>query len=402
LNSYQEYRIHMRIGINTLFLVPGDVGGTETYIRESLLAIAKHFPAVELVLFTNNENDRLLRDELREYKRIEFRCLNFDAGNRPLRILVEQTRLPWAVQHAALDVLWSPGYTAPFWRTCPQVVTIPDLQYKRHPEDMSGLERLTLNFLVQGACRRCDAVLAISEFSRQEIIRAGFAPETHVHAVLLGVDQSFGRHSSVAARNKMLESLVPCDVPYILCVAHTYPHKNVDLLIQAFGRIKDHIPHNLVLVGKPRRGEAAVARALCDSGSTSRLFRMSEGVPYQKLQMLFQGADIFVLPSSYEGFGLPVLEAMMAGVPVITSKEASLPEVGGDHVLYMKSMDVDGIIEPLLVITKKTSDELQALTAGAKKWAEGFTWEKSVRKMFSVFETVVTESKVKKYARLHS
>jgi glycosyltransferase involved in cell wall biosynthesis len=382
----------MRIGINTLFLVPGDVGGTETYIRETLLTIVKHFPAVELVLFTNNENDALLRDELGDSRKIEFRCLNFNAGNRPLRILVEQTKLPLAVQRADLDALWSPGYTAPFWVSCPQVVTIPDLQYKRHPDDMSGLERWTLNFLVQGACRRCDAVLAISEFSRQEIIQAGFAPETHVHAVLLGVDQSFGRQSSVTERNRILEPLIPCDVPYILCVAHTYPHKNVDLLIRAFGRIKEYIPHNLVLVGKPRRGEAAVMDALNNLGLTSRLIRMSEGVPYSSLQMLFQGADIFVLPSSYEGFGLPVLEAMMAGVPVITSKEASLPEVGGKHVLYIKSMDIDGIVEQIFAIINKTGRERQVLAAEAKRWAKGFTWERSVRKMLSVFQSVVSNN----------
>jgi glycosyltransferase involved in cell wall biosynthesis len=166
----------------------------------------------------------------------------------------------------------------------------------------------------------------------------------------------------------------------------------VDLLIRAFGRIKEYIPHNLVLVGKPRRGEAAVIDALNNLGSTSRLIRMSEGVPYGSLQMLFQEADIFVLPSSYEGFGLPVLEAMMAGVPVITSKEASLPEVGGKHVLYIKSMDIDGIVEQISAIINKTERERQVLAAEAKRWAEGFTWERSVRKMLSVFQSVVSNN----------
>jgi glycosyltransferase involved in cell wall biosynthesis len=392
--------ITLNLGVNTLFMVPGDVGGTETYLRETLLAMMNEHPEMGVTLFTNLENDGYFKKLLAGYSSIHYRCLRFRAAIRPLRILVEQLLLPLFVWRSKVGLLWSPGYTAPFWSICPQVVTIPDLQYKRHPEDMSRLERFTLNFLVRSACKRSDAVLAISEFSRQEIIQAGFAPEAHVHTVLLGVDRSFGRQASATTRNETLKVLIPCDVPYILCVAHTYPHKNVDLLIRAFDRIKDHIPHNLVLVGKPRRGEAAVARAVNDLGATSRLFRLSEGVPYRSLQMLFQGADIFVLPSSYEGFGLPVLEAMMAGVPVITSKEASLPEVGGNQVLYMKSMDVDGIVEKLFALTLKTSDERQVLAAGAKKWAEGFTWERSVGKMLSVFESVV--SRAPKKARFHS
>ena len=103
----------MRIGVNTLFLVPGDVGGTEVYLRNTLSAMASLDSSESLVLFTNRENDRLLRADLAAYPQVEFHQLPCRAAVRPLRILAEQFLLPFAAQRQNVDVLWSPGYTAP-------------------------------------------------------------------------------------------------------------------------------------------------------------------------------------------------------------------------------------------------------------------------------------------------
>jgi hypothetical protein len=165
----------IRLGVNTLFLVPGDVGGTETFLRESLKALVKyHSGQFDLILFTNNENHDVLREDLAGCSSLVFHKLGFNAMSRPARIIFEQCWLPLECRKANLDLLWSPGYTAPFWSPCPQTVTIPDLQYKNFPEDMVWLERVALDFLVGIACRRSQAIFTISEFSKQEVIKYNF------------------------------------------------------------------------------------------------------------------------------------------------------------------------------------------------------------------------------------
>ena len=378
----------MRLGVNTLFMIPGDVGGTETYLRESLLAAVPAYPDVEFVLFTNRENDKLFRSLFAWSQQVSFNCLNFNASHRPTRIILEQTRLPFAARGQQLDVLWSPGYTAPFYAPCPQVVTVCDLQYKTYPEDMSTLERITLDFLVKGACKKCDAVLAISDFSRQEIISYGFAEPEKVHTVLLGVDPAFGIQAEEEERHLLLHSLVSLDNPFILCVAHTYPHKKVHVLIEAFAELMAKIPHNLVIVGKERKGEVLVQAALTKLSDQQRVIRIKGGLDYRTLQVLFQSADIFVLPSAYEGFGLPVIEAMMAGVPVVTTKMASLKEVTGSHALCVDSITSHELADKLLEASAMDQMTRKKMVDNAKRWSDSFLWHKSVEKMFAVFQSV--------------
>ncbi|PIE59593.1 MAG: hypothetical protein CSA32_03345 [Desulfobulbus propionicus] len=378
----------MRLGVNTLFMVPGDVGGTETYVRKSLLTAVERFTEVDYVLFTNNENDALFQEMFAGKANVSCDCLNFNAANRPLRIILEQIRLPLAARKYDLDILWSPGYTAPFLSFCPQVVTVCDLQYRRYPEDMSWLARNTLNFLVQGACRRCDKVLAISEFSRQEIVRCKFARKEKVHTVLLGADKAFGHEHSSKEIRSLLAGQMSDDEPYILCVAHTYPHKMVHLLVEGFADVMDQIPHRLILVGKERRGEGAVARAVGQLSDKSRYIRFKNGVPYAALLALFQHADMFVLPSAYEGFGLPVIEAMLAGTPVITTQEASLAEVAGGKAFYMNAVCKNEVARNLLQVYKLSTTKRKEHIAQARAWAETFTWQRSVETMFEVFREI--------------
>jgi glycosyltransferase involved in cell wall biosynthesis len=373
------------LGVNTLFHVPGDIGGTETYLREMLIAMASEFPCLSITLFTHHDNDQVVRDWLAFRDDIQFVRLPFPARIRPLRIVLEQSFLPFYVARGGVDVLWSPGYTAPFWVPCKQVVTIHDLQYKRFPEDMTSLERLVLNVLVRVACYKCDAILVVSNFSKNEIVSFGFAPVAKIHTVHAGVNRCFAESvdDELVLKN-LLHEKFPTTTPFILCVAHTYPHKNVDVLIEAYGEIADNIPHNLVLVGKPRRGEGRVQDALSRLQPKNRFFRFSQGVSFDQLRWLYQSTDLFVLPSLYEGFGLPVIEALMAGAPVICSKEASLPEVGGKYPCYLDSITVETLARVMQEVLQK-SDRVSGNALSGSAWAEKFDWRTSARRALAVF-----------------
>jgi len=374
----------MHLGVNTLFHVPGDVGGTETYLQAILRSLVDEYQDLSLTLFTHNDNDHVMRDWLGVRSNIDYRCLPVNAHIRPFRILAEQTLLPFYVKNSGVELLWSPGYTAPYFSHCPQAVTIHDLQYKKYPQDMRWLERITLDRLVKIACNRCSGVITVSRFARREIINSGFASSDKVHAILEGVSPLFAVPVEDREIEKELRRQIPQDKPFILCVAHTYPHKNVHLLVEAFRHVEKIIPHNLVLVGRPRLGEPEVEEAIDKLDRPQRLFRLKGGVSFDLLRLLYQKADLFVLPSGYEGFGLPVLEAMMAGVLVVCSQEASLPEVGGNHAIYAGKLTVQAVADQIVVALEMTAEEKAERRREAKKWAKGFSWQRSARETFTI------------------
>lgn len=376
----------MRIGVNTLFHVPGDIGGTETYLRELLLAIAQEFPHVSLTLFTTADNDALLNAVFAKNANVVTNCLPFRASYRPMRILCEQLWLPLRVRTSNVDVLWSPGYTAPYAVSCPQVVTIHDLQYKSHPDDLTWLERQTLDTLVRMACRRCRRVITVSAFSKSELIKHGCAATEKVVPILAGVDGSFEVDVPGPEVEHELPPVLTQGRPYILAVAHTYPHKNVDQLVTAFGLIYQHVPHDLVLVGKKRLGEPVLQKALDRLPCRNRVVRLTSGVSYAALKHLYQHADVFVLPSAYEGFGLPVLEAMMSGTPVVTSKMASIPEVAGEHAFYYHNGDCQALGNEIKAVIALTPEQRSLWCERAHTWAKQFTWTKAARETIAVLE----------------
>jgi len=363
----------MHVGVNILFLIPGEVGGSETYLVQTLLAMAKGHADTRLTLFTNLENDAFLREIFGASPQIAFRLLPFQARNRPHRILREQLHLPWAVRQSGVDVLWSPGYTAPICCHIPQVVTIHDMQYKSHPEDMTLSTRLATDILVQAAARRCRFIIAISEFSKQEITFHTKVNPNKIIAIYEAADPVFIPTLPVQVIRESLSHVLPSDIPYLLCVANTYPHKNVAALVQTFGRIQDRIPHHLVLVGKPRRGEPEVQKAMLHGAAPDRVHRL-QGIDRKTLISLYQGADLFVFPSLYEGFGLPVLEAMTAGTPVLTTRLGAMPEIGGDCVWYFDPSPATALDAAIQKLLDLPPDQRQARVDAAQKRARAFTW----------------------------
>lgn len=366
----------MRIGINALFLIPGEVGGSETYLVQTLLAMAREHPQVKLVLFTNQENDPFLRQHLECFPQVSFQLLPFRASNRYARILREQFQLPFLVKTSGVNILWSPGYTAPILCPVPQAVSILDMQYRSHPEDMTFLARVVTDILVRLAARRCNAILTISEFSKSEILQYTSAKPEQVPVTYLAADPAFTPCLPIVEIRRGLSHILPPEIPYLLCVANTYPHKNVAALVRAFGRIQDRIQHHLVLVGKPRRGEPAVSQALAHVPDPARVHRF-QGVDRDALIALYQGAGLFVFPSLYEGFGLPVLEAMTAGVPVLTTRMGSIPEVGGDCVEYFDPWSEGDLGRRIVEMAGLQGLERQKAIHLAQERAASFSWART-------------------------
>jgi glycosyltransferase involved in cell wall biosynthesis len=284
-----------------------------------------------------------------------------------------------------VDVLWSLGYTAPLHSPCPQVVTIHDMQYKTYPEDLAPHYRLATDMLVKAAARRSARVIAISEFAKSEIVRFTAAPPDRIDVTHLAADSAYAEPLSAERRRAVMDRLPPVGEHYILCVANTYPHKNVDALVEAFRRLSGVVPHRLVIVGSPRLGERKFQAALAelpDAGRAIRLEKMNTG----QLVALYQGADLFVLPSLYEGFGLPVLEAMMAGAPVVTTRRASIPEVGGDEVVYFDPDSRDDLAQKIREVLRWPPERRAERTARARQRARSFSWRRTADQTVSILK----------------
>lgn len=377
----------MRVGINSLFLIPGQVGGSETYLCETLLRLAQHHGQVKWIVFCNRENYPHFCSLFDGQSAVELRRLFCPARFRPARILWEQLALPHAVRRAHVDVLWSPGYTAPLRTPCPQVVSVLDMQYREFPQDLSPLARWVTHRLVPAAVHRAARVITLSAFAKQQIVRYTEVTPDRVQIVYPGVDPEFARSLTSEELRSRLSPYGLGEVPSVLCVANTYPHKNVPTLIEAFGRVVAGTPHRLVLVGLPGRGEAQVRAAIRRLPDPGRVLRLCN-VARPTLIALYQAARVFVLPSLYEGFGLPVLEAMAAGVPVITTTRASLPEIGGDAVNYFDGT-VDGLVPVLRrILASDAAARLEQARAGQDR-AATFSWEHAAERLVRCLEGLV-------------
>lgn len=366
----------MKVGINTLFLIPGEVGGTETYLRETLNRLAEEHRDLDLVLFTNDENSTQLTDRYGGYPQAHFIPVDCRAANRPQRILVEQFVLPRRVRDSAVDVLWSPGYTMPLRCPVPAVTTIHDMQFRHHPEDMPFQARVATSFLVKAACRRSRLILAPSAFSRDEVARFTGTPADRIRVTPYAADPSFGMPMPQVESARRIANLTGRGLPYLLMVSNTYPHKNIDGAVRAFAALQRQIPHDLILVGKPRLGEPLVEQALAGLEDRRRFIRFQR-LKRQDLIALYQGAAAMVFPSRYEGFGLPLLEAMLAGTPVVTTNCASIPEVGGEHVWTAdpgSPSDIAARITEVLALSP--ADRIRRRDA-ARLHALGFSWSRT-------------------------
>ena len=338
-----------RIGVNALYLIPGGVGGTEIYLRNLLAALAEIDRANQFVIFTNRETGSDLVP-----RQSNFACVpqSVRASFRPSRILWEQAGLPLAVRRHQIGVLLNPGFTAPILCGCPQVTVFHDLQHKRHPEYFRWFDLPFWRLLLWASARRSSKLIAVSASTRDDLVRYYGAKAAVVHH---GVEHRFF---------EIAESREPRD--YILCVSTLHPHKNLDRLLRVYAQTPG-LPH-LVITGL--KGFAAAELEKLAGAQV----RITGWVPREELYELFRGARGFIYPSTFEGFGMPVLEAMAAGIPLACSDIPPLREIAGSTVLYFNP---ESDIEIGAALKALATNPDTALVAAARTRAAEFTWRKA-------------------------
>ena len=339
----------LRIGVNALYLIPGGVGGTEIYLRNLLAALADIDAVNEYFVFTNRETGADLVPQRPNFTAVQQ---PIRATFRPARILWEQCALPWAVKRQRLDALFNPGFTAPIFCGCPMVTVFHDLQHKRHPEYFRWFDLPFWNFFLWASALRSRGLIAVSAATHDDLKRYYGVESEVIHH---GVERRF---FEIAQRRE------PGD--YLLCASTSHPHKNLDRLLRVHAAMPDAPP--LVITGV--RGFAAKEV----EQMASQRARILGWIPREQLYQLFRCARGFVYPSTFEGFGMPVSEAMAAGVPVACSDIPPLREVGGATVHYFDPANEDAIHEALTLLASNAID-----AGAARKRAAEFSWEKCAR-----------------------
>jgi glycosyltransferase involved in cell wall biosynthesis len=356
----------VKVAVNLLHLVPGETGGAEMYARRLLPALRDADPSLDLTLYCGRAAAESLRNE-----RWSVQPLRFDPRSRVRRVLAEQTSLPAALRGEGFDLLHNVFNTAPAWAPVPQVTTIHDLVFKRFPETHGVLAK-GVEILVPLAARRSARVLTDSEASRADIVSFLGLPREVVDVVPLGP----GLPDAVAGPPplEIRRRFEVGDAPLVLSVLAKRPHKNAARLLEAFAQVPDAV---LVVPGYSTGHEDELRRRAEAVGVANRV-RLLGWVDDATLDGLYRAADCFVFPSLAEGFGLPVLEAMLRGAPVACSDTSSLPEVAGDAALLFDPLDVEAIAGSIRRILEDADLAARLRTAGLEQ-ARGFTWEETAR-----------------------
>lgn len=376
----------MRIGYVTYGLdrAPTGIG---RYAVELLRALARLPDGPEIVLLTTEHEDR---HEL--WSAFEHHAL---PGCRllPGLLTLGNAVLSVMARHLRLDLIHDPNGIAPFLGPsfgARRVVTLHDAFAYVDPETHNWLDNWRYRQLLPYTARRSDAVIAVSECSRRDLIRhLGLASE-RVHVVAEGADPRFQPIEDSDERRAVLARYgIPSS--YILYVGGINARKNIARLLEAYARVCEHHPDiRLVIAGK-RQWQTAEIDATFRRLNLDDRVRFTGYVHDADLPTLYSAAALFVFPSLYEGFGLPPLEAMRCGTPVITSNISSLPEVVGDAALTIDPYDVHALaaaIEHAL-----TSEELRMdLRRRGLARAARFTWARAARETLAVYEHVLARS----------
>jgi glycosyltransferase involved in cell wall biosynthesis len=349
--------------------------GDRTYCLNLLRGMAALRPEGEFFLYT----DRLtgLPEELPpNLQQVVLRA--------PLPWLWTPWSLPWDLRRRQTDLVHI-QYIIPPITSCPVVTTIHDISFRRNPCWFPLKHRVLLNLLIPFAARNAAHVITGSEFTRHELIDEYDLPPEKVTVTPYAADPIYRPLDREAAQRAVSERF-GLRGPFVLAVGVLQPRKNLPRLIRAFGRIAREVPHTLALVGKPGWAHEELQRAAAASGLGSRL-RFTGYVPDADLPVLYNAADLFAYPSLYEGFGLPPLEAMACGTPVVTSDVTSLPEVVGEAALTVDPTDEDTLADALCRTLTEERLREQLRTAGFKR-AASFSWERTAALTLNVYCSV--------------
>lgn len=371
----------MRIAIDARKLRDFGIG---TYLRNILIELSRLDRETEYVVLCRPDDV-----ESGEVLGRNFRMVPEAAATYSL---AEQYRIPLSLARERVDVVHEPHYVLPPLVRCRSVVTIHDCIHLMFPQYLpSRLAYVYAKGSMWAASRKADRILTVSEASKRDILRFFDVPAEKVSVIYNAIDERFLAPAN-AERMDLVRQRYQLDHPFVLYVGNIKPHKNIERLIDAFGRARRHGPDHLklIIIGDEISKYPALRQSV-HKHKLDKHVRFLGFQPTETLAAFYRLARAFVFPSLYEGFGLPPLEAMACGSPVVTSNVSSLPEVAGGAALLVDPYDADAIADGIVQAVTDETLRADLIRRGLER-ARSFSWPQSVRKIHDIYRQVAQQA----------
>ena len=374
----------MVIGVNTRFLLQGNLEGFGYFTKEVLAVLVKKFPEHQFHFFF----DRPFSEEFIFASNVQAHVLPPPARHPLLWKYWFDIKVARALKKVKADVFFSPDGQCSLLTKVPQCVVVHDLAFLHHPGSYEKSHGMYYRAFTPKFIRKAQTVLTVSEFSKADIINNYQTPEHKIRVVYNGVKKNF---VPMSCEDQMtVKAKYAGGTEYFLYVGAIHPRKNLVALLQAFSIFKRrlHSSMKLVLAGRLAWKNNEFMELL-------KTYKYKEDVvltgylPETELAGLTAAAYAFVYPSLFEGFGVPVVEAMKCGVPVLTSKASSMEEITEGAALYFNPTHIEEIGESLMLIYKDEAGRKKLIEKGLKV-AEKFTWERTATEVWKGIESAAS------------
>ncbi len=370
----------MNIAINTLSLYKTKAG-MGRYIRELVNCLPLHDSQNTYYLYTSQKNEKYFTFAAKNIciKRVSpFWSFPF------VKIIWEQVFLPFSLWKNNIHLYHSTGFSLPFFKPkkTKYVVTIADMTFFSHPEYHLWWKVWYFRYMIPRALKTADKVITISENTKEDILRMTKIPSEKVKTIYLGVDQQFSPQTKEFC--KKIGEKYHITTPYILFVGMLEPRKNIIGLLHAYMQVKEKKGHDLVLVGKKGWKYEKIFETVKELGLQNSVHFLGY-VSDEELPALYSAATCFVYPSFYEGFGIPVLEAMACGCPVITSNNSSMKEIAGNAAILIDPINKEAIKDAINRVLSDKKEQQQRRKAGLLR-VKKFRWDtmaKETRELYA-------------------
>ncbi len=350
--------------------------GIGTYIQQLVKGLSKIHSDHKYLLFVNTQDSRKITLP-KGWQKEEVPYRKYSAG--------EVVLLGLYAKKMGVQVFHAPHYTLPFGLKHRSLVTIHDIIHLRFPEYFGLAKRAYAHAMIFHALNSSKLVAADSEYTKLDILKTFRVSENKIKVICLGVGDQYKR---IRERRTIEEykRKFALQRPHILFVGNLMPHKGLSLLLRAIRELVSSIDVDLAIVGGSLRSDETLLRQATEFGILDRIKDVGR-ISNEDLVTAYNAAEVLVMPSFYEGFGLPALEAMACGTPVVVSNAASLPEVAGDAAMIFKSGDAKELVDSLMSVLKEAGTRRKMIREGMKH-VRKFTWGKAARETLALYDQI--------------
>lgn len=357
--------------------------GIGSYIRNLIRELGELDQENTYLVFAGPQSQQALRKLPENFRPVMV--------HSPVYSVRELFELSWELLRLKVDLYHATHYVLPALVPCRAVVTIHDIIHLLYPEFLPNrLAFVYAQRMIRRSLHRGDRVITVSKNTREDLKRYFKIDGRKVEVIYNGIDDVFRDKLGAEDLDRWLNNL-GLERPYVLFVGNPKPHKNLDNVVKAYARALElhDFPHRLVCVGSKDGTEFKIRQRAEQEGIADRVLLLGH-VAQEALPAIYQGASLFLYPTLYEGFGLPVVEAMASCVPVITSNTSSLKEIAAGYAHLVNPLDVDGMAQAVVQCVTD-SDHRESLCRVGKRRSEEFRWKKAAEATLAIYRDVLGE-----------